>query len=119
MATALVDQGARSAIAAVNAAGERLAQAIRTIQELEDARPAEKPAAIRRIMQTTNEETQKAHSASSAEKVVETDAEYAAYRRRQADAEVEKHRAFASYETAKLTARLELEMLSIERRTES
>lgn len=104
---------AEQAIAAVEAAAGRLAEAIRTVQDLEDARCIEKSAAIRRLMQTMNDETNKLHSASSAEKVVESDAEYLAYRRRQADAEVEKHRAYGAYDAAKLRARLECEMFII------
>lgn len=100
---------ADAAIARIEAAAERLAAAHRAIQELEDGRPAEKSAAIRRLMQTENTETGKPHSASSAEKIVETDAEYAAYRRRQADAEVEKHRAIGAFEVAKTSARIEAE----------
>lgn len=107
---------AETSIARIETAAERLAQAARTIQELEDGRPAEKSAAIRRLMQTENPETGKAHSASSAEKIVETDPEYSVYRRRQADAEVEKHRAYGAYEAAKLLARLDVEVFSVEAR---
>lgn len=107
---------AHLAIRGITDAAERLAQALRTVQELEDGRCIEKSGAIRRLMQTENPETNKQHSASSAEKVVETDAEYAAYRRRQADAEVEKQRAYGAYEAAKLAARLEIEVFAAEPR---
>lgn len=104
---------ARRAIAQVTAAGERLAQAAARVQELEDARPMIKSAAIRRLMTTTNEETQKPHSASSAEKIVESDAEYFAHRQLQRDAEVEKHRAYAAYEAARLDARLAVDLAGL------
>jgi hypothetical protein len=94
------------AIDDVLAAAEVYAQAVTLILELEDGRAAEKSAAIRRLMQTENDETGKQHSASSAEKIVETDGEYAAYRKRQRDAEVEKHRAEAALFAAKQRARL-------------
>jgi hypothetical protein len=94
------------AIDDVLAAAEVYAQAITLILELEDGRAAEKSAAIRRLMQTENDETGKQHSASSAEKIVETDGEYAAYRKRQRGAEVEKHRAEAALFAAKQRARL-------------
>jgi hypothetical protein len=97
---------AEKRIADIIGAGERLALAVRTVQELEDTRPLVKSDAIRRLMGMTNPETGKPHSASSAEKIVESDGEYLAHRRQQANAEVEKHRAFARYEASKLQARL-------------
>lgn len=101
---------ARDAIRRIESTGERVAQAYATVQDLADGRAVEKSAAIIRLMQTTNAETTKPHSASSAEKIVESDAEYSAYRRRERDAEVEKHRAEAAYSASKLTARLEVEL---------
>lgn len=58
------------------------AELVRMVEaELDDdaRRPAAKQQAIQRIMQGTNPLTGKPHSASSAEAIVETDAEYAAW----------------------------------------
>lgn len=100
---------ANRAVVDVLTAARQLGEAVSTLQRLEDERPIQKSAAIRRLMQQENPETNKPHSASSAEKVVESDAEYLAHRTRQAEAEVAKHEAFGRYEAAKLTARLEAE----------
>jgi len=70
----------------IMAAGEALADAVAHEQMLEDRRPDFKQAAILRLMQTTNPATTKPHSGSSAESVVETDADYAQYRARQREA---------------------------------
>lgn len=104
--TTLMIDNARELIDTIEQRGEELADAVRAEQQLEDGRALAKSAAVRRIMQTLNEETGKAHSASSAEKIVESDEGYAAYRVAQANAVVEKQRAFARYEAAKLRARL-------------
>jgi hypothetical protein len=101
---------AREALRAIVTAGERMAQAHAAVQDLADGRAAEKSFAIRRLMSTTNEETGKPHSATSAEKVVEHDEEYRAYRRAERDAEVERLRSLAAFETAKRSADLELEL---------
>lgn len=68
--------------------------------KLEDGRPAEKLAAIQRIMGAPNMLTGKPHSASSAEAIVETDLAYAAYRARQRDAVVDVILSRAQYEAA-------------------
>lgn len=94
------------AIDDVLAAAEVYAQAVVRIMELEDGRASEKSMAIRRLMQTTNDETGKQHSASSAEKIVELDSEYAAYRKQQRDAEVDRWRADGALFAAKQHARL-------------
>jgi hypothetical protein len=62
---------------------DRLADAVEHELRLEDGRAAAKQEAISRLMQGPNPLTGKAHSASSAEAVVETDAQYAAYREQQ------------------------------------
>lgn len=97
----------------VEAAGERLAQAVARVQELEDERAIVKSQAVRRLMLTNNEDTGKQHSASSAEKIVEVDGEYAAHRKLQRDAEVEKQRAYAQYEAAKLRAKLAVVLVEV------
>lgn len=101
---------AEQAIAAIEAAGERLAAACRQEMWLEDQRALVKALAIRRLMTTTNPDTEKPHSATSAEKVVETDAEYAAHRARQADAVVETIKARAAYEAAKRRADVAIDL---------
>lgn len=87
-------------------AGDRLAEAKERELRLEDMRPAHKMDAILRIMQGTNPLTGKAHSASSAEAVVETDAEYAAYRAAQREATVAVIKARAYYECTIARARM-------------
>ena len=62
------------AIAAAKCADLREAE-----QQIEDERPLAKHEAIGRIMQFTNPLTQKPHSSSSAEAIVESDPDYMAY----------------------------------------
>lgn len=100
----------REAIRAIVTAGERMALAHATVQNLADGRAIEKSFAIRRLMATMNDDTGKPHSASSAEKVVELDAEFMAYRRAERDAEIERHRSIAAFESAKLMGALEVEV---------
>lgn len=73
----------RPFIAELNVAAARYAEARTRELALEHDRAAVKRDAILRIMQLTNPLTNRPHSASSAEAVVETDAEYAAYLRDQ------------------------------------
>lgn len=94
------------AINDVDAASNRLGRAIVAEMTLEDARALEKSAAVRRLMGTPNPETDKPHSASSAEKVVESDEEYMGYRRRQYEAVIETQRAHGAFASAKLRAKL-------------
>lgn len=101
---------AEQAIVAIETAAERLAAAVRDEMQLEDQRPIMKTLAIRRLMQSENPETQKPHSASSAEKVVEADAEYAAHRARQHEAVVETIKARAAYESAKRRADVAIDL---------
>jgi hypothetical protein len=91
---------AENAIAEIETAAQRVGAACRAEMELEDERSVLKPQATRRIM------TRDSLAATPAEKLVETDEEYASHRRRQAEAVVEKHRAFGGYEAAKLRAKL-------------
>lgn len=102
---------AQDAISAVVVAGERVAMAYSVVQELEDSRAEVKVNAIMRIMGNgENPLTKKPHSAASAEAIVETDAEYMALRKAQADAEIERWRALARYEASKLSARLAVDL---------
>jgi hypothetical protein len=97
------EKAARQSIDALAAAATRCSAALNAIAELEDERALIKPQAIRRLM-----DSGAASSPTAAEKIVEQDPEYAAHRRRQRDAEVEKWAAAANYEAAKLTATLDV-----------
>lgn len=74
--------------------------------ELESARPLAKSEAVRRIMEQENPDTGKPHSATSAEKVVEADPEYADFLRTLRDVVIQKHAAAAAMEAARLRAKL-------------
>lgn len=87
-------------------AAEGLGLARAEEQRLEDERCAVKRAAILRIMQSENPLTGKQHSASSAEAVVETDGEYAEYRKRQRIAVVDTECARAAFYAARYRAEL-------------
>lgn len=97
---------ARASIAAIDAAASWVADALNTIARLEDERALIKPEAIRRIMES------RGIAATPAEKIVEADPEYAAHREKQRDAEVVKWAAAAAYESAKLTAKLDVALAS-------
>lgn len=105
---------AEQAIAAIEQAGERLALACKVEMELEDERPLSAADCIREMIGTTNPLGKEGavHSASSAKDVVESHSRYAAHRRRQTQAVVEKQRAQADYAAAKLRARLSVELLA-------
>ncbi len=110
-------QRAKAAADAVEQTADKLAQAIRAVQELEDERPNIKSACIAEMIGTPDPlKPSGVHSASSAEKVVESHARYAAHRQLQANAEVEKHRAYGAYEAAKLRGRLAVELFIAEER---
>lgn len=91
---------------AIRMTGERYAEAVTHEMMLEGQRPAIKQNAVLRLMQTTNPETNKLHSGSSAEKVVELDHEYADYRAIQRNAVGERIRAETEFEVAKTRGRL-------------
>lgn len=74
--------------------------------ELEAARPVAKLEAIRRVMEGENPDTGKPHSFSSAEKAVETDAEYGTFLKTLRDVVLEKNLAWGKLEAACLRARL-------------
>lgn len=101
-------ESARASIAVLDAAASWAADATNAATLLEDQRAEIKAQAIRRLMGTTNELTQKLHSASSAETVVETDALYAAHRAKQRDAEVQRWAALAQWEAARRNAELDV-----------
>jgi hypothetical protein len=96
------------AIDDVLAAAEVYAQAVRSVMELEDLRPLLKAKAIGEMLGTPNPlgKPGALHSASSAEAVVEQHGDYWQHRQKQAQAEVERIRAHAALDVAKMRARL-------------
>lgn len=99
------EQRARASIAAIEAAATWVADALNAVALLEDERSLIKPQAIRRLMES------RGIAATPAEKIIEEDAEYAAHRAKQRDAEVVKWAAAAAYESAKLRARLDVALV--------
>lgn len=96
---------------AVRLAARQLAEAREREMQVEHERPIKKMAAIARLMQFPNELTGKAHSYSSAEAVVESDTEYAAYLATCRMAVMNTIKARAEYEIAVSTMRSsEMEM---------
>ena len=80
--------------------------------DLEAGRSVEKDHAVRRIMEQPNPlNGDKPHSATSAEKLVEGDAEYAAYLRRQRETVHLKNIAFTAMTGARLRAELAIAAL--------
>lgn len=102
---------AETAIEAVEAAGRRYAEAVDRELALEVARVTIKREAIGRIMRDSNPLTGKPHSASSADAVVEMDADYAAHLQAIRAAVMEKNLALTGLTTAKLRADLALATL--------
>lgn len=94
-------------------AGDNLAFAVQEEMALEDGRHSVKMAAVGRIMQSgDNPLTGKAHSFSSAEAMVNSDNEYAAYLGRVREAAGRRIRARAQYDAAVAVARLAAEKLA-------
>lgn len=89
-------------------AARQLAECRERELQLEDERPAQKVAAIQRLMQFANPTSGKPHSATSAEQMVEMDTEYAGYRAQQRQAVVNTILAKARYEVALIAAKAEL-----------
>lgn len=85
-----------AAIAAMMEAGQALGEAKVYTLRLEDARAIVKRDAIRRLV-----DSGVASSATAAEKVVESDPEYAAHRERQFTAVMEEQAAWAYWEAAR------------------
>ena len=102
---------ANDAIDTYEHAGALFADLAGEEMDREAQRPVEKDAAIRRLMQTTNELTEKPHSASSAEKIVETDTEYRAALKAQREVVVQKNHAFTRMQAAKLRAEMAIALL--------
>jgi hypothetical protein len=94
----------------INAAAAALADAVRRESELEDNRISVKMAAVERIMRAgENPLTNKPHSFSSAEALVNTDTTYADYLGQCRDAAHARMIARGNYDAALATARLAVE----------
>lgn len=94
-----------AALYAVEVAADQWAKAKVEELRLEDDRAREKSHAVMRLIGTDNPETGKPHSASSAEKVVELDEEYAAHRALQREATYQTIVTRAQYECALIRAK--------------
>jgi hypothetical protein len=90
----------------IKAAGRVLAVAVADEMALEAKKPLQKSAAIQRLVGSENPENGKAHSASSAEKVVESDPTYAAFLAEVRQAVFQKIVARANYDASVAAARL-------------
>jgi len=95
-----------STFTAITAAGERLAQAMARESELHSLKGIRKSEAIVRLIGTENAETQKPHSASSAEKIVEADPTYAQFLAECRQSVIDRIRAETELTTAKLGGQL-------------
>jgi hypothetical protein len=95
---------AEAAVGVIDAAAARLAAACAAEMMLEDERPIVKADAVRRIM------TRDGVAATPAEKIVETDEQYAAHRRRQYAAVVETILARGAFEAARRRADIAIDL---------
>lgn len=98
-------------IEAYHTASTKYAECVADEMGLEDRRPLEKQRAVLKIMLETNPATNKPHSASSAEAVVETDPDYMQYRVFQRETVVEKNTAYAAMTAARLRAELGIALI--------
>lgn len=107
------EQTALDAIEDYTKAGQIYAEAANEEARLEDRRAGQKQQAILRLIngEAVNPTTNKPHSASSAEAVVETDGEYAAYRKTQRDAVLLKNHNFTAMTAARLRAELAIAII--------
>lgn len=108
-----------STILAIRRAGEKLAQAAARELEVHSLRGIKKSEAIVRLIGTPNAETStesvmKPHSATSAEKVVESDKEYAAHLAACRQSVVDRILAEAELEVAVLSAQLTVKLATVE-----
>jgi hypothetical protein len=93
-----------AAINEVETAYLALGRARQREMDLDTQRHIVKVGAIRRIMQSPNDLTGKPHSVSSAEAIVELDAEFAAHRKAQSEAVLSVEAAYGAAVAAKLRA---------------
>jgi hypothetical protein len=104
-------QSAREAIARVRRAGAEYAHAIGQEAALVREKPGRKLDAVLRIMQGENRLTSKPHSATSAEAVVELDAEYREFCRQLTAATCQRELARTDVIAARLEAQLALALV--------
>lgn len=108
MSGAAIEVGA--AFVAIGYAAGQLANAVERESELHSWRGLQKSEAICRLIGTNNPENDRPHSATSAEKVVESDQVYAAFLATCRESVVARIRAEAEYESAKLAAQLAVKL---------
>ena len=108
-------QDAEDAINAYETARATFADFLRLEMELEAHRAGIKAGAVARLMGEINPSSRdgKQHSASSAEAIVETDGEYAAYLLNQRNVVHAKNRAYTQAESAKLRASLAITLCKV------
>lgn len=104
---------AEDAIQAFVDARASYADRVKQEDKIEAERARAKSDAIARIMQTTNPLTGQPHSASSAEKVVETDEQYATYLFNKRSLVHEKLRHETAYKSAYLRAELQIALCRV------
>jgi hypothetical protein len=97
------EQKARASIERIGDVAQRVASAMNRVAWLEDQRALVKANAIRRLV-----EEGKASSVTAAERIVESDDQYAAHRLEQRDAEIDKWAALGAWEAMRLDARLDV-----------
>lgn len=100
-------------VAVLETASTTRINAYLTEVELEDGRHAAKYEAIRRLMETENPHTKKAHSASSAADIVSLDAGYAQYLRECRVAVAARMAADDAYQIAKFRVQMALTMKGV------
>lgn len=105
------EREALDAIETYQAEGQKYAELVALETRLEDERPILKQQAVLRVMEADNPLTNKPHSASSAEAVVESDAIYMEYRRRQRVVVLDKNTALTTLTAARLRAELGIAMI--------
>lgn len=102
-----MEREARRAIASLQQAANEYAAKVYAEMELEARRPAKKAEAVARIMASgDNPLTNRPHSASSAEAIVETDHGYAAHLAETRDVVLAKNLAYTTLTTERLNAEL-------------
>lgn len=104
--TATMESAVEQAIQAYLDAHATWAAALKEEMELENGRHFIKRVIVGRYIGTDNPETGKPHSASSAEKAAEVDAEYGAYLAKQTDAVVAKNTAYGLMKAAEYRVQL-------------
>lgn len=96
----------------ITMAGDMLGRAMAREAETQSQKGPKKAEAIRRLMGTPNSLTEKPHSASSAEAVVELDPEYFTFLKECRIAIAERYEAQANYDAAVLRAQLAVKLVA-------